>query len=549
MQSNERIVSAVERLFARGDCLVTDRTGAVQRLPSPRLAVSDEGRLLQFDAAHLEQSGFVVPTSDLAAVQRVPCHEDVRQVVFWDALPSNIREVLEPTVEALGEAGEELVREALLASPNGVDDHLRNLAKSLSDRDRETVCASIELAMREPSELLLGWLLVAGLVATDAAVLELGDLLVACREGDPARRAAFALEALRLCGTTEAHMQIQRVAFQASEPSVIAWAHQTLLSVAHDKGVPVWEVEDELVPSCGLERGAPTILPLGSLQLELALDEHLRPCLTDPVSRQRYDDLPADAEGYARWRVLREQLDEAIPVQVHRLEQALVLEVRWPVHQWKARVLQHPLMSHLVSRCIFGRYSATGRKLLETFRVERDHTLWGPDDEPYDLPSTDGTVGIVHPIDLDEETTHAWGAILADYEVVTCFPQLDRPVYRHLPDHARESEVPLSMQMAGCNVDPIAHLHRRGWRDITRWHERIGKTFRFRNVRVLADVLIDDGQLQEVVALSFERYLGYPRTRFHLRDVPPVVFSEARYEFEALRHASETGAFAAVGSA
>ncbi len=58
-----------------------------------------------------------------------------------------------------------------------------------------------------------------------------------------------------------------------------------------------------------------------------------------------------------------------------------------------------------------------------------DRSLTDASDEEFVLPAW-GSVGMVHPLELDEATRTAWQTHLAEYEVTPPFPQLERPVVR-----------------------------------------------------------------------------------------------------------------------
>ncbi|MDQ3623144.1 MAG: DUF4132 domain-containing protein, partial [Verrucomicrobiota bacterium] len=47
-----------------------------------------------------------------------------------------------------------------------------------------------------------------------------------------------------------------------------------------------------------------------------------------------------------------------------------------------------------------------------------------------------GTIGIVHPLELDAGARQAWRQHLADYEITPPFPQLERPVIAPTPEQA-----------------------------------------------------------------------------------------------------------------
>ena len=93
-------------------------------------------------------------------------------------------------------------------------------------------------------------------------------------------------------------------------------------------------------------------------------------------------------------------------------------------------IAPHPVLRRLLAGIIWGLHD-TENTLTATARIDEDGRLVDTDDEPVD---TDGcSIGIVHPLELDDASKATWGEVLADYELVQPFKQLDRPIF-HLPD-------------------------------------------------------------------------------------------------------------------
>ncbi len=133
--------------------------------------------------------------------------------------------------------------------------------------------------------------------------------------------------------------------------------------------------------------------------------------------------------------MLKKQLREALKLQVLRLEQAMVTGRRWTPEQWEALHVHHPLMTHLASRVLWGGYDASG-KLRDTFRVTEEREYVNAEDKPFSLKDV-ATVGIVHPLHLTAEQRAKWGEVFGDYEIITPFPQLSRPVLVPEPNEAK----------------------------------------------------------------------------------------------------------------
>ena len=74
-------------------------------------------------------------------------------------------------------------------------------------------------------------------------------------------------------------------------------------------------------------------------------------------------------------------------------------------------------------------------KLIQTFRYMEEGSFNTPDEDEYTLPDN-CTIGLVHPIDLDEDTLLTWKQQLSDYEITQPIEQLERKVY-----HVNNNEI------------------------------------------------------------------------------------------------------------
>lgn len=109
-----------------------------------------------------------------------------------------------------------------------------------------------------------------------------------------------------------------------------------------------------------------------------------------------------------------------------------------------------------LSRVIWAAYD--GRRTAHTFRWDPEESEFvGPDCDPIAV-ADERHVGVVHTAELSPEDRDAWGVTLADFEIVTLVPQLDRP---HLP--ARD-DVPYGwIGRRVPRVDAIRFLAAAGW--------------------------------------------------------------------------------------
>ena len=67
-------------------------------------------------------------------------------------------------------------------------------------------------------------------------------------------------------------------------------------------------------------------------------------------------------------------------------------------------------------------------KLVQSFRYMEDGSFNTEDEEEYTLPQQ-GQIGLVHPLELSEQSLEAWERQLEDYEIIQPIEQLARKVY------------------------------------------------------------------------------------------------------------------------
>lgn len=135
---------------------------------------------------------------------------------------------------------------------------------------------------------------------------------------------------------------------------------------------------------------------------------------------------------------MKKQLKTVVTNQKLRLEQALTAERLWKTGQWEALFIKNPVMHQFAIGLIWGVYE--NDILKDTFRYMEDGSFNTVDEEEYEL-SSDGRIGLVHPIELTEEILSAWKEQLSDYEVVQPIPQLDRQIFDVTQEEEMETEL------------------------------------------------------------------------------------------------------------
>lgn len=74
------------------------------------------------------------------------------------------------------------------------------------------------------------------------------------------------------------------------------------------------------------------------------------------------------------------------------------------------------------------------------------------EEEEYELPET-GQIGLVHPIELSEESLEAWKQQLEDYEISQPLEQLERTVYKMTEEEAAGQSLE---RFGGCVINDLS---------------------------------------------------------------------------------------------
>jgi Domain of unknown function (DUF4132) len=292
------------------------------------------------------------------------------------------------------------------------------------------------------------WAMLAlGLLGSDTIALKLTPLIRNWPGENQHPRAVLGLECLRTIGSDTALMQINGIAQKTKYQGLQARAEECMEAIARDRQLTQDQLEDRIIPDCGLDAAGKRVFDFGSRQFHFALGADLKPLVQDEKGKRlttlpkpnAKDDAEKAQQAIADWKLLKKQVGEIVKIQNVRLEDAMITERRWPWAEFSTLLVQHPLLNHLVQRLIWGIHSPEGL-LTQTFRVSEDRTYADCNDNAF-IPDELNSVGIIHPIDLSEDLKAQWGQTLNDYEIIPPFPQTNREVYRLHSEEIEAEEI------------------------------------------------------------------------------------------------------------
>ncbi len=291
-------------------------------------------------------------------------------------------------------------------------------------------------------------MMAVGFLGNDASALKLAPMIRVWPGEAQHARAVMGLECLRAMGTDTALMQINGIAQKVAFKGLKERARECMEDIAKSRGMSREELEDRIVPDCELDAHGTRLFDFGPRQFTFVLGSDMKPMIRDAEKVRRPDlpkpnskDDPEKAEAaVAEWKLLKKQISDVTKIQLVRLEQAMVTGRHWKPEDFDLLLVKHPLMTNIVRLFIWGAYGADG-KLLTTFRVTEDQSFADQNDDYLELPAETVGGGIVHTYHLTEEQRNAWGEILSDYEIITPFPQIGRPIYTLEGDEVQDSKI------------------------------------------------------------------------------------------------------------
>ncbi len=312
-------------------------------------------------------------------------------------------------------------------------------------------------------------LLAVGWLGNDTSALKLAPMIRHWPGESQHARAVAGLGCLREIGTDTALMQINGIAQKVKFQGIKTQAKQSMEAIAADRKMSRDELEDRIVPDCGLDERGSKVFDFGNRQFHLALADNLKPMIKDADHKLKADlpkpnskdDAAKAAEAIADWKLLKKQLAEVVKIQTLRLEQVMVNDRRWSVPDFELLLVRHPLMLILAQRILWVNYSADG-KLIKTFRLTEDQSYADSSDEIYKLDA-EGKVGIVHPLGIPPQDSKLWGEIFSDYNIIQPFPQLGRPVYILEPSEIDKMEITRFKDIQIPVVSLVRTLEAMGW--------------------------------------------------------------------------------------
>lgn len=352
----------------------------------------------------------------------------------------------------------------------GRSDTATAIATDLDKKDLEALACEVwELWFKAGSQSKTKWVL--PFVAVFGGATMTSKLIRAINDWPQNARGAIACDAVTALSVSPdpaALVTVDSISRKFKFRQVKAAAATALENAAKELGITTEELADRIVPSLDFAPDGTRIFDYGPRKfivrltpsLELAVNTDAGKAVKAMPAPGKTDDAEKAAAAYETYKALKKQIKTTVTAQHARLELALSAQRCWDTDAWRKLFVENPIMHQFAISLIWGVYE--NGELKETFRYMEDGSFNTADEEEYSLP--DGAnIGLVHPIELNEDTLNTWKQQLEDYEITQSIQQLSRPVFR-LP--AEQAQAPSLETAAGRILSALSlsgKLQGMGW--------------------------------------------------------------------------------------
>jgi hypothetical protein len=363
------------------------------------------------------------------------------------------------------------------------------------------------------------------------------------KHGRRSNQAMALLEAIAGTGAPAALQVVIAASTRLKQKSTQARAAEIAQRYAEDRGWSVDELADRTVPSAGFDDDGELELPCGEdakpyvARLDAALAIHLFNPDGKPVKALPAGDDENSKDSKKAFTAAKKELGQIVTLQGERLFEAMCVERKWPVADWRLAFHQHPVMRRLIERLVWQGLDAEGQPL-GLFRPtqEGDFTDAGDSDVAID---DFAAVRLAHGALVDAETCKAWIAHLKDYEIKPFIAQFDTLRSPLTAEQAEAEAITDRQGWAALSLTIRGAAEKRGYQRVMRdsggCHEYV-KTFPSHGITATiwhtGSAAEDQNQRLALKELKFTKQSH--RGIYRLKDVPPVMLAECWADYHAV---------------
>lgn len=204
----------------------------------------------------------------------------------------------------------------------------------------------------------------------------------------------------------------------------IAELENITLEDLQDKIIPNFSlnIRGEKIYSYGEREFKITLLPNGIFEI-LNLDSGK--VVKSLPKENGSEDVEVVKKIKEEFKILKKQIKETYKLQIERLENTLGKPRYWTGDKFIKTFVNNPIMREFSISQIWARYEEG--EVIETFRYSGDGSFINHNGDEIDIKNYID-IGLLHPVEVEEDILEYWREDLEDYEITQVFEQLNREV-------------------------------------------------------------------------------------------------------------------------
>lgn len=268
---------------------------------------------------------------------------------------------------------------------------------------------------------------IAGLLGDDGVVDSIKSAIIEWTSGTRGKMAEYAVQALANVGSAKALRVVEFCSrkFANKQKNVGAAAKEAFNDAAEALDITMYELEDMIVPDFDFDGTHKTFM-VKEKEYRAFVDSNFTFVFIDEDNK-RYKSIPkaAPKELQDEFKVIGKEFREVMKLQHQRMQNYMVAQRRWTVKRWQELFMNNPVLYPYSTSLIWGLYDKN-EKLTTSFFFDYESFRNSKQEEVTLFP--DGYVGIVHPMELNDNEREAWKNILEEYAIEPPFNQMFREV-------------------------------------------------------------------------------------------------------------------------
>ncbi len=239
--------------------------------------------------------------------------------------------------------------------------------------------------------------------------------------------AANIVEAISLLNTKKAFQTVDYLQYKAKSGMVKKRAAEAINKAIIELGITKDDFLDNLIQNYGFDSNGEYFVNFEDKKYIIKTDLNLNLKIKDENNKE-YKSLPKaktdnDKIEEKKFNKIKKDIKLQIQLQTIRFENNFYFARVWNLSKFKEIFVDNVIMKKFATSFIWGIYE--NDKPINTFRYNEDGTFVNENDDEIKL-SENAKIGIIHPVEIEEQLLNKWKEQLKDYEIIQPFNQLER---------------------------------------------------------------------------------------------------------------------------